>query len=152
MTPSLRHLLAVVVAFCTTIALLPSIVFADTGPVAPVAVSGTSHSLTLTPVAWTIITGLITPFLIALLTKYAASSTLKGVVGIVTAAVAGIVERATLADGSALFTTGLLVDMLLIYAPQLLTYLGLWSHININAKIAPSAGIGTPQPQTVVVV
>lgn len=122
--------------FSTTIA------FADTGPVAPVAVQGTSHAVTLTPMAWTIITGLILPFVIALIMKASASSAFKAVVGIVAAAVAAIVERATIADGSAIITTGLLVDVLMVYAPQVLTYVGLWQHVNLNGKIAPTKGLG----------
>lgn len=132
---------ACVAAFFALLA-IPSMVFADTGPVAPVAVQGTSHAVTLTPMAWTIITGLILPFVIALIMKANASAPFKAVVGIVAAAVAAIVERATLADGSAIVTTGLLVDILMVYGPQILTYLGLWQHVNLNAKIAPTKGLG----------
>lgn len=120
------------------------------GPVAPVAVQGTSHALVITPIAWTVITGLIMPFVMALVTKYWASSALKGAVGIVLAAVAAIIERATLADGSAVFTSGLLLDVLLVYVPQLGTYIGFWQHVNINAKIAPNVGIGPAGPPVVV--
>lgn len=136
-----RFIAALAVALFTLLA-IPAIAFADTGPVAPVAVQGTSHAVTLTPMAWTIITGLILPFVIALAMKASASSAFKAVVAIVAAAVAAIVERATLADGSAIISTGLLVDVLMVYAPQVLTYLGLWQHVNLNAKIAPTKGLG----------
>lgn len=121
---------------------IPSAVFAAEGPIAPVAVQGTSHSVTLTPMAWTIITGLILPFVVALIIKAGASATMKGVVAIVAAAIAAIVERATLADGSAVFSTGLLLDVGLVYVPQLMTYLGLWQHVGLNSKVAPNIGLG----------
>lgn len=141
-----RILTGLILALATLFAVPAMSVFAAEGPVAPVAVQGTSHTVTLTPMAWTIITGLILPFVIAIIMKASASSTFKAVVSIVAAAVAAIVERATLADGSAIISTGLLVDVLMVYAPQVLTYLGLWQHVNINGKIAPNVGIGPAAP------
>lgn len=135
-----RAILAAVLAIA--LVSIPTAVFAAEGPVAPVAVQGTSHTVTLTPMAWTIITGLILPFVVAAITKAGSSATFKGVVAIVAAAVAALVERATLADGSALFSTGLLLDIGLVYVPQLMTYLGVWQHVDLNAKIAPTKGLG----------
>jgi uncharacterized membrane protein len=142
MKSTLRRVLAALMIVVAGILAIPSMVFADEGPIAPVAVVGDPHTVTLTPMAWTIITGLILPFVIALVMKASASSTFKGVMAIVLAAVAAVVERATLADGTAVFTTGLLVDVLLVYAPQLLTYVGLWQHVDLNGKIAPTKGLG----------
>jgi hypothetical protein len=131
-------LIALSVVVCAPMTVLA----APPGPIAPVTVVGDHHVVTLTPMAWTIITGLIMPFLIAVIMKASASSTFKGVMALVLAAIAAIVERATLSDGSGLIETGMLVDVLMVYAPQVLTYLGLWRHVNINAKIAPRVGLG----------
>lgn len=124
---------------------VPSIVFAEEGPVGPVAVQGDASVITITPVHWTILTGLVTPFVVGLLVKASRSAWFKGLVGIVVAAAAAIIERATLADGSGILESGTLVDTLMVYAPQLLTYLGVWQHIDggagINSKLAPNAGI-----------
>lgn len=109
---------------------------------APIGVAGTSHQLSITPPVWTIVTGLLMPLVIALVMKASASKTFKGVVGIIAAAAAAIVERATLADGHHVISAGLALDVLMVYGPQLLSYLGLWQHVDINQKIAPTKGLG----------
>lgn len=114
-------------------------VFADA--VAPLG-QADNHALILTPVVWTILTGLVMPFVLALLMKASANPTIKGVVGILAAFLAALIERATLADGQHVISAALLLDMLMIYAPQLLTYLGLWKQVGINDKVAPRIGIG----------
>lgn len=110
-------------------------------PIVPLVAHG-DHTLILTPVVVTIVTGLIMPFVVALVTKLSASPTTKGVIGVVLAFVAAVVERATLADGSALVSAGLLLDAGMVYIPQIVTYLGVWQHFNINAKVLPEAGLG----------
>lgn len=121
---------------------IPAVAMAD-GPLdaVPIGVAD-NHTLILTPTNWTIITGLILPFVIGIITKYAASKQIKSVVGIVLAAVAAIVERATLTDGSAVFSSGLFLDVGLIYVPSLATYWGLWRSFDINKNLAPNVGIG----------
>lgn len=101
-----------------------------------------NHPVVLTPVAWTILTGLVMPFVIGLVTKVSSSAAFKGVMGILLAALAAFVERATMADGSAVLSAGLLLDTLMVYAPQLLTYLGVWRHVNLNSKLGPDKGLG----------
>lgn len=135
----LSRLIAALVAAFFAILAIPTMAFAAE---APIGVAGTSHQLSITPPAWTIVTGLLMPLVIALVMKASASPLFKGVVGIVAAALAAIVERATLADGHHVISAGLALDVLMVYGPQLLSYLGLWSHANINAKIAPTKGLG----------
>lgn len=137
-TTTRRLIVALVLAVVALGATMPAVASAATSGV---TVAGTGR-LVITPVAWTIITGLALPFVIAIITKASASATLKAVVGIVVAAVAAVVERAQLADGSAVITTGLLLDVGLIYVPQLLSYLGLWSHVGLNEKVVPKFGLG----------
>jgi len=134
--------LAFVLAFISTMLMLPTLAFAEEGPVGPVAVQGDSSLVTFTPFHWTIITGVIMPFVIGLITKASASPRFQAIVGIVLAAVAAVVERATIADGSAIISQGLLVDVLMVYAPQLLTYLGLWRNFALNQRLAPRFGLG----------
>lgn len=135
-----RWLSAAVLTLAVWIVAPTPAIFADA--VAPLTTAGQSHTLVLTPVQWTIITGLIMPFVLALITKASSSSVFKGVMGILVAALAAVIERATLADGSAVFTSGLLLDIGLVYGPQLMTYLGLWSKVDLNGKIAPKLGLG----------
>jgi len=141
----LSRLIAALVAALFAVLAIPAMAFAA-DPVAPVGVAGTSHQLSITPPVWTIVTGLLMPLVIALVMKASASPLFKGVVGIVAAALAAIVERATLADGHHVISAGLALDVLMVYGPQLLSYLGLWSHANINAKIAPNVGLGPSNP------
>lgn len=115
--------------------------FLTVDPVVPVVVhSGTTY--VLTPLMATMLTGLVLPFVVAFATKVSASATTKSIIGVVLAFVAAVVERATLADGTAVFTAGLLVDLGAVYVPQIVSYLGVYSHFNINAKIAPTVGLG----------
>lgn len=122
------------------IMLIPSAVLA--APVAPVGVRGDSHALMITPVQWTILTGLLFPIVFALLVKAGANPKLKAVVGIVGAALAAVIERSQLADGSAVISAGLLLDIVLIYGPQLLAHYGFYSKFKLSAKTAPTFGIG----------
>lgn len=137
-----RFLVAVTVAITAFGAIGIGAAFAD-GPndQAPVTVAD-GHKFVLTPLVVTIITGLLLPFLIALITKANASSLLKGLVGIVLAFVAAVLERAMLTDGSAIISGGLLVDVGAVYIPQLATYIGVWQHAGLNNKLAPNLGIG----------
>lgn len=122
--------------------MLMSLLLAD--PITPVVAHG--RTLILTPVVVTIVTGLLMPFLVALVTKVNASPATKGVIGVVLAFVAALVERAMLADGTAVFTAGLLLDVGAVYVPQLVSYFGVWKHVDINSKVAPTVGIGPSTP------
>lgn len=125
------------------LAIAPTITHADDVADATVTAAD-GASLVVTAPVLSIVTGLLLPFVIALITKAATSSTVKAVVGIVVAAIAATIQRATQADGHAVFTAALLLDIGLVYGPQLLTYLGLWSKLGqggINAKLLPNTGI-----------
>lgn len=141
MKVKLKVLLALVaVAFTFGVGTLPT--FAD-GPNDQVPISvADGHSVVLTPIVVTIVTGLLLPFLVAAITKSNATSFLKGIVGVVLAFIAAVLERAMLTDGSALISGGLLVDVGAVYIPQLATYIGIWQHKGLNTKILPDFGIG----------
>lgn len=115
--------------------------FADEGPIAPVAVQGTSHAITITPIYWTILSGAVFPVVFNFLTKARRSPRVKAILAIVASAFVAVVERSVLADGSAVISAGLLLDVFLVYGPQLLTYLGIYSQFNLKAKTAPNFGI-----------
>lgn len=114
---------------------------AAAAPIAPITQQD-GTVLVLTPSIVKIITGVLLPFLVAAVTKYNGSKTIKAVVGIVVAAVVATVERALAVDGSAVFSESLVVDMVTLYGVQVLTYFGLWRAVNINARIAPEVGVG----------
>lgn len=139
-------LLAVAALVALTICLPALTAFATSAEpggdvVAPIVVVGDPSTVTITPVQWTLITGLVLPFILAIVVKNARSPRAKAVIAIVVAAAAALVERSQLADGSAMISSGALLDCLYVYGPQLLTYLGLWRHFEINQKLAPNFGI-----------
>lgn len=121
---------------------LPAAAHAAGDDITPIVQEGAEHVLVLSPLIVKVITGLLLPFVIGLVTKLAASSATKAMIGIVVAAVAATVERAITVDGSAVFDRALLIDAATLYGVQLLSYLGLWGHLNLNAKLAPRFGIG----------
>lgn len=98
--------------------------------------------IVLAPYMVTIITGLLLPFLLALITKLDADSKIKAVLGVGMAGVGALVARAITLDGSAVFTWPLLLDVGMVYIPQALSYVALYSKFDINAKMAPQFGIG----------
>lgn len=99
--------------------------------------------MTITEPIWTIIVGSLLPVVIAGITQVGASRKLKAQVAVVVAAIGALVTRATVADGSAVISTGLLVDIGFVYGPQLLAYYAFWKKVvNINARVFPDRGIG----------
>lgn len=92
---------------------------------------------------WLLITGTLTPILIAALTHISASPRKKAVIGVLVAAIAAVVERATLADGSAVLTWGLLADVVKVYGVQAVSFLAFWNvpGIRINDRILPEHGV-----------
>lgn len=131
---------AIFLAFLTVIS-LPAYAFADEGPLAPIAQQGTSHSLTITPVVWTILSGLAFPVVFNFLTKANRSPKVKAILAIVGSAFVAVVERSQLADGSAVISSGLLLDTLLVYGPQLMAYIGIYSKFDLKSKTAPNFGV-----------
>ncbi len=98
--------------------------------------------MTLSPITWTLLTGTLLPIVVAALTHIGASARYKAVAGLVVAALATLVERVTLVDGSARFTTAIFVDLAAVYGMQLLSYLGFWKNMKLNDKILPEHGLG----------
>lgn len=136
---ALRLLVAAVLAVLA-VGAIPTVAHAGTVN-APLTVAG--DSITITSPAWKIATGVVLPFLIALVLKASADPRFKAVVGVVVAAVAAIAQRAILLpDGGHLIETGMLLDVALVYAPQLLSYLGVWREFNINDRLLPHRGMG----------
>lgn len=142
----IRRIVAALAMTGAVLALAPTAIASANGGTDPIAVATGSH-LTVTAPVLSIVTGLVMPIVLAVFTKLATSSFRKGIIGIVAAFLAALIERAMLADGSAVFTQALLLDVGLIYGPQLLTYLGLWQKFGtdgLNAKLALRKGVASP--------
>lgn len=98
--------------------------------------------MTLSATAVAIALGLVLPFVVGLLTKLQASTSVKTAVGIIVAGVAATIQNAVSADGSAFISSEMFINFALVYGAQLLSYMGLWSNYGINQKTAPNKGIG----------
>lgn len=136
----LKRLLAAIAAVGLVI-LVPQTAFAQDVP-APVTVDDAGSVYLLSPTWVKIITGLLLPLLLALLTKVTLNPVIKGALGIVLAAATALLIRWTTLDGSLVFDQAALEDIFMVYGVQLLTYLGLYRQANLNAKMAPRFGIG----------
>lgn len=89
-----------------------------------------------------IITGLLLPLVVGLVTKLNASNTVKVAVGIVVAGLAAVITEAIQDDGSAVLGWDTLETFVMVYGTQLLTYLGIWRPLSLNARTAPGTGLG----------
>lgn len=137
----------VVLGAVAAVLLLPMTAFADDPlPDDPTGVVvGGGASLQITQPVWLILTGLFLPIVVGLITKAGGSTAVKAVVGIVVAAIDALILRMTQFDGSAVFNSDYLLDVVMVYVPQLAAYLGFWRNMGaggINAKLAPNTGIG----------
>lgn len=119
---------------------VPAVAFAD--EVAPVVTEDVGSNFVIASPVWSIIVGVLLPFVVGLITKASASDRFQAVVGIVVAAVGAIVVRATTVDGAGVLDKALFLDVFLVYGPQLLMYLGVYKKFEINSKLAPNSGLG----------
>lgn len=118
----------------------PAVAFAQEQ--APIATEDVGSQFVIASPVWLIITGVLLPFVVGLITKASSDDRFQAIVGIVVAAVGALVVRATTVDGGAVIDSALVLDIFLVYAPQLLTYLGVYKKFEINQKLAPNSGLG----------
>ena len=98
--------------------------------------------LTLSSAAVTFVVSVLLPAVNGVAVKLGASNGVKIVVSMITAAVAALIVQATVSDGSAIFSTQLVQRALFMYAVQLLTYLGLYKPLAVDAHLFPEKGLG----------
>lgn len=108
----------------------------DAPAVAPAA------AITLNAFLVLAVTSFLIPVATGLLTRAAASVTLKQVVTLVLAAISGIVTTSTQVDGTAVISATTAQYALLSLGIAITSYLGIWKPHAINAKLAPEAGVG----------
>lgn len=89
-----------------------------------------------------IITGVLLPLVVGLVTKYSASKVVKGVVNVVVSGIAALIVKGTVDNGDFVLDQALIIDWATVFVISLATYLGVYGHADINAKLAPSKGIG----------
>lgn len=141
MTLLTRTRLIVAGAVLAFVAGVPAVALA-VDEAAPIAVEDVGSKFLIASPVWSIIVGVLLPFVVGLITKASANDRFQAIVGIVVAAVGAIVVRATTVDGAAVLDQALVLDVFMVYAPQLLMYLGVYKKFDINAKLAPNSGLG----------
>lgn len=99
-------------------------------------------ALTLHQPVVLVITGVLLPFVVGLVTKYSASQRLKAVVNLIAAGIAAFIVKGTVDNGDFVFDQAWVLDWAATFIVSIGTYLGIYGHWDINAKLAPSKGIG----------
>lgn len=136
-----RRVLAFAATAVTLFMVSPASVYAQ-DEAAPVVTEDVGSKFIITSPVWTILTGLLLPIVVGLITKASASNRFQAVVGIVVAAVGALVLRATTVDGAGVLDKALVLDVALVYIPQIASYLGIWKNFELNQKTAPKSGLG----------
>lgn len=98
--------------------------------------------VTLAPIVVALLSGLIIPVLVGIVTKSGASAQLKQAVTIVLAGVAALITSSTLADGSAVFSLETLLLAVMSWLVAIASYLGVYRPQNLNDRTAPNFGLG----------
>jgi chromate transport protein ChrA len=93
-----------------------------------------------------VIQGVILPVLLAVLYKAGGSPWVKGLITIIASALTALITNAVLDTGTAVFSQQYILDWFMTWAPTVLMYVGVYSKIDINAKLGP--GIVPPVPKT----
>lgn len=97
---------------------------------------------TLDPTNLVIITSIIIPLLVGIITKNTASAQVKTVMNIVVTAVVTLIGNAMNESGAAVFSEEMLVNFILSLVISISTYYGVYKPIEIPAKTLPNKGVG----------
>jgi hypothetical protein len=96
----------------------------------------------LTPIAVTVLSGLVIPVLVGLVTKSTARPQVKQVLTVLLSGVAALVATTTLDDGSAVFSLETLLLATVSWLVAIASYLGVYKPLNLNDHTAPDRGFG----------
>jgi hypothetical protein len=93
-----------------------------------------------------IITAVVLPLLVGLVTKYNAHPAVKWIVTAFCAAAAALINTSITETGVAVISKESLVLACVTFLTTTLAYLGLYKPIDANARLAPTVGIGPSTP------
>lgn len=93
------------------------------------------------PAVAAMLLALAIPIVNGIITKATASTLVHDVVSIVLSACVALLAQRT-GDGAAIISTEMALNVLVVYAVQLASYLKVWKPIGINGRLAPTRGIG----------
>lgn len=142
---TLKRLAGAVALSAALLILAPTTTYADevAEPVAAAAVEG--HSLVLSEQGWSVLIGVVLPFLVGLGTKYATSARVKALVGALAALIAAVVSRRVLLpDGSWALSLSTAYDAALLWLLSSTAYASFYRKVfgdDFNKSLAPKFGI-----------
>lgn len=141
---NLRRVLLVAAAAVIGVLAIQNTAFAQEDVPTPVTVDDAGSLYLLSPTWVKVITGLLLPILVGLLTKAEMNKVVKGVIGLVLSAASALVIRWTTLDGSLVFDQAALEDIVMIYGVQIATYLGIYRQGDLNQQsfMLPDKGVG----------
>lgn len=96
----------------------------------------------LSPLTVSVLSGVVIPIVVGVVTKLRASAFVKGAISLFLAAVAGLLAQNIIPEGGAVISQDALFFAAVAFATQLAMYLGIYKPLDLNAKTAPNAGIG----------
>lgn len=102
-----------------------------------------AFELTLAPFTVSVLSSLVIPVLVALVTKSGASSKLKGSLLLVLSSVAGVIATNLDTFGGAVLSQQTIQNAGMAFATSLAMYLGFYKTLGINDKLAPNFGLGS---------
>lgn len=105
---------------------------------------GSGFSLELNASLVTMIVAYLIPLLTGLITKIDTTAMWKGLVTLVLNLVSAAIVTATVADGTAVWSTETLLTALGGFAVSIVSYLGLFKPVAINGKLVPDKGLPLP--------
>jgi hypothetical protein len=99
--------------------------------------------ITIPQGTWLILTGVLVPLVVKLLTKASANAKVKVIANLAISAIAALVATATVRDGVAVLSQHAVIDIGLTYIAAVASYAGFWKHFEwINKILFPKAGLG----------
>jgi hypothetical protein len=98
-------------------------------------------TLTLSDTGVRLIIGLVLPIVLGLIVKASNPEWVKVIGGIVVAAIAALITDNLQDNGTAVLSWDMFVGAVLIYVPQVVSYLGIWKPLDLNNRLAPDKGL-----------
>jgi hypothetical protein len=97
---------------------------------------------TLDAMTLVVITSVIIPLIVGIITKRTASAEVKTVMNIVVTAVVTLIGNAMNESGVAVFSQEMIVNFILALVISISTYYGVYKPVDIPGKTLPNKGIG----------
>lgn len=97
--------------------------------------------LTLSDTGVRLLIGLVLPVVLGLIVKVTNPEWVKVIGGIVVAAIAAVITENIQDNGTAVLSWDMFVGAVLIYVPQIVSYLGIWKPLDLNNRLAPDKGL-----------